>query len=152
MRHPPLDAGKDIRMKNFLCKSSFCRSTILLCLFVAFAVPWLDTPRGISATALAGPLQARTPSGGASSAGSVQDLQATPESQPNPLSDKQKRDLLKASFDKMKRDAKELSDLAKDLQEQLDKSNENVLSLGVVDKADKIEKLARKIKSTARGY
>ncbi len=52
----------------------------------------------------------------------------------------------------MKRDAKELADLAKDLQDQLDKSNENVLSLGIVDKADKIEKLARKIKSTARGF
>jgi hypothetical protein len=60
--------------------------------------------------------------------------------------------MLKANFDRMKRDAKELADLAKDLQEQLDKSNENVLSLGIVDKADKIEKLARKIKSTARGY
>jgi hypothetical protein len=60
--------------------------------------------------------------------------------------------MLKANFDRMKRDAKELADLAKNLQDQLDKSNENVLSLGIVDKADKIEKLARKIKSTARGF
>ena len=74
------------------------------------------------------------------------------ESQQIPLTGKQKRDLLKSNFEKMKRDAKELADLAKALQEQLDKSNENVLSLDIVAKADKIEKLARKIKGTARGF
>jgi hypothetical protein len=68
------------------------------------------------------------------------------------LSQKQKKDLLKDNFTKMKRDADELADLAKSLQEDLNKSNENVFSLGVVDKADKIEKLAKKIKGTARGY
>jgi len=122
---------------------------ILLSLLAGFAATWLDARPGISAAALAGTPQARTPSSGA---GSVQDLQTAPDSREIPLSDKQKRELLKANFDKMKRDAKELSDLAKDLQEQLDKSNENILSLGIVEKADKIEKLARKIKSTARGY
>jgi hypothetical protein len=125
---------------------------VLISLLAGFAATWLGAPSGISAVALARPLQARTPSGGASSAGSVQDLQTIPDTREIPLSDKQKRELLKANFDKMKRDAKELSDLAKGLQEQLDKSNENVLSLGIVEKADKIEKLARKIKSTARGY
>jgi len=139
-------------MKILHCTPSFFRSTILSCLFLAVTGPRLDAPRRISAAALTGPLQARTTSGGASAAGSVQDLQTTPDPPEIPLSDKQKRELLKANFERMKRDAKELSDLAKDLQEQLDKSNENVLSLGVVDKADKIEKLARKIKSTARGY
>ena len=69
-----------------------------------------------------------------------------------PLSQKQKKDLLKDHFEKMKRDADELADLAKSLQEDLNKSNENVFSLGVVDKADKIEKLAKRIKGTARGY
>jgi hypothetical protein len=125
---------------------------ILLCCFVAFAGPWLDAPRGASAIALAWPLQARIPSAGASSSQAVQELQPNSESEQIRLSGKQKRDLLKANFDRMKRDAKELADLAKDLQEQLDKSNENVLSLTVVDKADKIEKLARKIKSSARGF
>jgi len=52
----------------------------------------------------------------------------------------------------MKRDAGELADLAKALQEELNKSNENILSLDIVDKADKIEKLAKRIKGTARGY
>ncbi|HTG59760.1 MAG TPA: hypothetical protein VMG63_10180 [Terriglobia bacterium] len=69
-----------------------------------------------------------------------------------PLSQKQKKDLLKDNFEKMKRDADELADLAKSLQEDLNKSNQNVFSLGVVDKADKIEKLAKRIKGTARGY
>jgi hypothetical protein len=68
------------------------------------------------------------------------------------LSQKQKKDLLKDNFEKMKRDADELADLAKSLQEDLNKSNQNVFSLGVVDKADKIEKLAKRIKGTARGY
>ena len=65
---------------------------------------------------------------------------------------KQKRDLLKQNFEKMKRDAEELATLAKALQEELDKSNENLLSLQVVTKAEKIEKLAKRIKSTARGF
>jgi hypothetical protein len=69
-----------------------------------------------------------------------------------PLSGKQERDLLKANFEKMKHDAGELADLAKALQQELNKSNENILSVDVIDKADKIEKLARKIKGTARGF
>ncbi len=71
---------------------------------------------------------------------------------PTPLSKKQKKDLLKDNFEKMKRDADELAELAKSLQEDLDKSNENVLSLRVVDRAEKIEKLAKRIKGMARGY
>ena len=74
-------------------------------------------------------------------------LEAHPE-----LSKKQKRDLLKSNFEKLRDDADELADLAKSLQDDLDKSNENVLSLKVVDKAEKIEKLAKKIKGEARGY
>lgn len=71
---------------------------------------------------------------------------------PSPLSQKQKKDMLKDNFEKMRRDADELADLAKSLQEDLSKSNENVFSLRVVDKAEKIEKLAKRIKGTARAY
>jgi len=127
-------------------RSTLTGTLVLLALLTGFAATWLGAPDGSSAAAVAALLQARTPSG------SVQDLQTTPDSREIPLSDKQKREMLKSNFDRMKRDAKELADLAKDLQDQLDKSNENVLSLGIVDKADKIEKLARKIKSNARGY
>ena len=64
---------------------------------------------------------------------------------------KQKRDLLKCNFKQMKKDAEELAKLAKSLQEDLDHSNENVLSLDVVSKAEKIEKLAKKIRDSAKG-
>jgi uncharacterized sporulation protein YeaH/YhbH (DUF444 family) len=75
-----------------------------------------------------------------------------PEVGPLTLSDKQRRNLLKENFKNMKRDAGELLDLAKTLQEALNKSNENVLSLDIVDKAERIEKLAKRIKATARGF
>lgn len=64
----------------------------------------------------------------------------------------QRKDLLKSNFDKMKRDADQLAALAKSLQEELNKSSQDVLSLQVVNKAEKIEKLAKKIRETARGY
>ena len=51
----------------------------------------------------------------------------------------------------MKQDADELSTLAKSLQEELDKSSENILSLQVLEKAEKIEKLAKRIKNNAKG-
>ena len=78
--------------------------------------------------------------------------QVPPPGEAPPLTKKQKKDLLKGNFEKMKRDADELAELAKSLQEDLDQSNENVLSLRVIDKAEKIEKLAKRIKGTARGY
>ena len=60
--------------------------------------------------------------------------------------------MLKANFEKMKHDAGELADLAKSLQQELEKSNENILSLDIVEKADRIEKLAKRIKGNARGF
>jgi len=51
----------------------------------------------------------------------------------------------------MKRDADELAALAKTLQEDLNKSNENVFSLRIVDRVEKIEKLAKKIRNEAKG-
>jgi hypothetical protein len=68
-----------------------------------------------------------------------------------PLTGKQKQDILKSNFEKLKRDADELAALAKSLQEEIDKSNENVLSLKVMEKAEKIERLAKKIKAVAKG-
>jgi len=67
------------------------------------------------------------------------------------LKAKQKKAILKSNFEKMKRNAADLTVLAKSLQEEIDKSNENVFSLKVVEKAEKIEKLARKIKEVAKG-
>jgi len=134
-------------------KSSFYRTAILLWLFVCLAGQMLDTPRSLAATEITWSAQA-TPRAAAGKApqGVVHGAQTTEESPQIPLTGKQQRGLLKSNFEKMKHDAKELADLSKALQEELDKSNENVLSLGIVDKADKIEKLARKIKGTARGF
>jgi hypothetical protein len=50
----------------------------------------------------------------------------------------------------MRKDVDELLDLATSLHEQFNETNENVLSLEVVEKADKIEKLAKRIKNSAR--
>ena len=72
-----------------------------------------------------------------------------PDVNPPALTPKQQRELLKSRYEKLKQEAAQLSDLAKSLQQDLDKSNSDVLSLAVVDKADKIEKLAKKIKSEA---
>ena len=71
---------------------------------------------------------------------------------PPTLTPKQKQDLLKSGFAQMKKDTDQLLELAKSLQKDIDKGNENVLSIQVVGKAEKIEKLAKKIKNTARGY
>ena len=87
-------------------------------------------------------------------------LQARPQQRLPPLSQgeaqenshKRQRELLKYKFEKMKQDADELAELAKSLQEDLDESNEHVLSVEVLQKAQKIEKLAKKIKSAARGF
>jgi len=67
------------------------------------------------------------------------------------MPERQRRLLLKDHLEKMRRDAGELADLTKALQEELNKVNESVLSLDVVAKADKIQKLAKKIKASARG-
>jgi hypothetical protein len=72
-----------------------------------------------------------------------------PEMNPPPLTPKQQREILKSRYEKLKQESTQLADLAKSLQQDLDKSNSDVLSLSVVDKADKIEKLAKKIKNEA---
>jgi hypothetical protein len=82
----------------------------------------------------------------------AQEIQGQENEPSHGLSPKQKRELLKSNFEKMKQDADELADLAKSLQDELNKSSEHVLSLQVVEKAEKIEKLAHRIKSTARGF
>jgi len=64
---------------------------------------------------------------------------------------RRKRALAKANFDQMKHDTDQLADLARALQEELGRSNTNVLSLDAIDKAGKIEKLAKRIRGSAKG-
>ena len=132
------------------CKSSFCRSAILLWLILIFAGSLLNDHPLVSAPAASSLSGATSAANGGQAGPHARTAQSNEESLP--LSPKQKKDVLKFNFEKMKRDAGELTDLAKALQDELDKSNENILSLDIVDKADKIEKLARRIKGTARGF
>ncbi|TAM79146.1 MAG: hypothetical protein EPN47_19245 [Acidobacteria bacterium] len=65
---------------------------------------------------------------------------------------KRNKALLDDNFKKLKEHAQNLAELAKSLQAEIEKSNENVLSLEIIKKADEAEKLARKIKSEAKGF
>lgn len=51
----------------------------------------------------------------------------------------------------LKRDTEQLFKLATDLKEEVDKSNENLLSLEVIKKAEEIERLAHSIKDKMKG-
>jgi hypothetical protein len=59
---------------------------------------------------------------------------------------------MRAKLEMSKNDAAELATLAKGLREVLDKPNVNVLSREVVDRAEKIEKLAKKIREETQGF
>jgi hypothetical protein len=51
----------------------------------------------------------------------------------------------------LKRDTEQLFKLATDLKDEVDKSNENLLSLEVIKKAEEIERLAHSIKDKMKG-
>ena len=51
----------------------------------------------------------------------------------------------------LKRDAEQLLKLSTELKEYVDKTNENMLSMDVVKKAEEIEKLARSVKDKMKG-
>ena len=62
-----------------------------------------------------------------------------------------KKALMDYNFKKLRQHAQDLTELAKSLQAQIEKTNENVLSLDIVKKAEQAEKLAKKIKNEAKG-
>ena len=57
----------------------------------------------------------------------------------------QRDEILKAEHTKSLEDAKQLVRLADELQSELEKNDQNVLSLATLKKTEEIEKLARKI-------
>jgi acyl-CoA reductase-like NAD-dependent aldehyde dehydrogenase len=150
-RPPAVRNGKDIGMPLLFRKSSSCWTAILLWLVVSFAGQLLSGPPQVAAPGAAPPPGKTNAAQDTQVDSRLRNAQTNEESTLS-LSQKQKKDLLKSNFEKMKRDAGELADLAKALQDQLNKSNENILSLDIVDKADKIERLAKRIKTTARGF
>ncbi len=139
-------------MDHLFSRLSFYRTAILLWLLVTLAGPMPGVRRISSANAAPSYPEATSQADAPEAPQRSPRVQANEEPSPSPLSEKQKNNLLKANFEKMKQDAGQLAVLAKALQEELNKSNENIFSLDVVDKADKIEKLAKRIKGTARGF
>jgi len=59
--------------------------------------------------------------------------------------------ILKAKYEDAKRNADALAELALALKSDLDKGNENVAPLDVPQRAEKIEKLAKKLKKWGKG-
>jgi len=75
----------------------------------------------------------------------VKELAAPPAAQ-------HKGDDKESKLEKTKSDAAEISALADQIRDELSKVNVNVLPLDVIEKAAKVEQLARKIKEEARGH
>ncbi len=73
---------------------------------------------------------------------------------PRPDPDMEKR-MAKARLEdryrNLKRDSEKLLELATELKQYVDKSNENVMSLEVIKKCDQIEKLAKSVRSKMKG-
>jgi hypothetical protein len=53
--------------------------------------------------------------------------------------------------DELKKDTEKLLELATELKQSVDKTDENTLSLEVIKKADEIEKLAKSVKDKMKG-
>jgi hypothetical protein len=64
-----------------------------------------------------------------------------------PLRPSQSVKMLKQSFEQTQKDSVLLYDLATELKHEMEKANEDVLSITVMRKAEEIEKLAEKIKN-----
>ncbi len=58
--------------------------------------------------------------------------------------------ILKAEYDQNVRDARELTGLAKSIELDFDKNDQNVLSLGLLKKLDDVEKITKRIRGRVR--
>ena len=61
------------------------------------------------------------------------------------------RKLNRQRQDELKKDTEKLLELATELKQSVDKTDENTLSLDVIKKAEQIEKLAKSVKDKMRG-
>jgi len=66
------------------------------------------------------------------------------------IEDRQRKEENKKRQEEIKADTQKLFQLATELKDAVDKSNEHVLSLDVVKKAEEVEKLAKKVKEKMR--
>ena len=69
-----------------------------------------------------------------------------------PLTTRQMQYMLRVNLERSKNDAAELAALAKELREELNKSNTEGLSLEALARIDRIEKLAKKIRDEVKGF
>ena len=74
----------------------------------------------------------------------------------DPMTEKIEKDQAKAMIKErhkaLKRDTDRLLELATELKQYVDKTDENMLSLDVLKKSEEIEKLAHSVKSKMKGY
>ena len=64
----------------------------------------------------------------------------------------QRAEILKAEREQNIKDAAQLVDLTKELQQEIEKNESYVLSLGTLKKTDEIEKLVKRIRARLRHY
>lgn len=73
----------------------------------------------------------------------------------SPVADEMRRNMAKKANEQrqaaLKRDTEKLLKLSTELKEHVEKTNENILSLDVIKKAEEIEKLAHSIRVKMRG-
>jgi hypothetical protein len=73
----------------------------------------------------------------------------------SPWTLQQKRDIAKKQNElrqqEIKKDTDQLLELATELKQYVDKTNENIISLDVIKKAEQIEKLAKSVKDKMKG-
>ena len=66
------------------------------------------------------------------------------------MEERRQREANKQRQDEIRKDTDKLFQLATELKDAVDKTNEHVLSLDVIKKAEEVEKLAKKVKEKMR--
>jgi hypothetical protein len=79
--------------------------------------------------------------------GSTPDISIGPK-----LNHRQKNALIRDNFLKTKDDVARLSKMVRALQQAIERSNANILSVSIVKQANRVEKLAKRIKAETKGY
>jgi hypothetical protein len=81
-----------------------------------------------------------------------QPAQQAEDEQHRRLEREQAKKLNEQRHENLRRDTDKLVKLSNELKQYVDKSNENMLSLDVIKKAEEIEKLAHSVKEKMKGY
>jgi hypothetical protein len=81
---------------------------------------------------------------------SGQQLGETPPETRLPSGQLQSDAILKADYEQNVKDARELTALAKSIELDFDKNDQNVLSLGLLKKLDDVEKITKRIRGRVR--